>query len=58
MESQIKIVAHMVRLLGEWAELFPYDFRDDKMMAHVRAITQKCVSIDPPVRLCFFLILI
>lgn len=54
MESQIKIVAHMVRLLGEWAELFPYDFRDDKMMAHVRAITQKCVSIDPPVRLCFF----
>ncbi|CAL8114312.1 unnamed protein product [Orchesella dallaii] len=40
----------MVQLLGEWAELFPYDFRDDKMMAHVRAITQKCVSIDPPVR--------
>jgi len=48
-EDQIKIVAHMVQLLGEWAELFPYDFRDEKMMAHVRAITQKCVSIDPPV---------
>lgn len=33
--------------MGDWIESFPYDFRDDKVMAHVRSITQKCVNVDP-----------
>ena len=45
----MKIVCHIVQLLGEWMELFPYDFRDERMMAHVRTITQKCVQVDPSV---------
>jgi len=44
-----KIVSNLVQLLGEWSELFPYDFREERMMGHVRAITEKCVSIDPTV---------
>lgn len=44
-----KIIANVVQLLGEWAELFPYDFRDERMMAHVRTIAQKCVAVEPPV---------
>jgi hypothetical protein len=50
---ETKIISHVVQLLGEWAELFPYDFRDERMMAHVRTITQKCVAVDPPVRESF-----
>lgn len=33
--------------MGDWIESFPYDFRDDKVMAHVRSITQKCVNVNP-----------
>lgn len=33
--------------MGDWIESFPYDFRDDKLMAHVRAVMQKCVNINP-----------
>lgn len=33
--------------MGDWIESFPYDFRDDKVMTHVRSITQKCVNVDP-----------
>jgi hypothetical protein len=47
--KEVKIVGHIVQLLGEWTELFPYDFKDERMMAHVRTITQKCVSVDPSV---------
>jgi hypothetical protein len=32
--KEMKIVGHIVQLLGEWTELFPYDFRDERMMAH------------------------
>jgi len=46
----VKIVAHIVQILAEWTELFPYDFRDERMMTHVRNITQKCVSVDPSIR--------
>ena len=45
----MKIISHVVQLLGEWAELFPYDFRDERMMAHVRSITQKCIAVNPTV---------
>ena len=42
-----QFIPHLVQLMGDWIESFPYDFRDDKLMAHVRAIMQKCVNINP-----------
>jgi hypothetical protein len=45
-----RFVPHLVQLLAEWTETFPYDFRDERVMAHVRAITQKCVTVDPGIR--------
>ncbi|KAJ9600084.1 hypothetical protein L9F63_009626, partial [Diploptera punctata] len=45
-----RFVPHLVQLLAEWTETFPYDFRDERVMAHVRALTQKCVTIDPGIR--------
>jgi len=48
---KVMVVKYFVQLLAHWMELFPYDFRDDNgmMMSNVRAITQKCVAIDPNV---------
>jgi hypothetical protein len=50
-EGRKVVVKHFVQLLAQWMELFPYDFRDDNgmMMSNVRAITQKCVAVDPNV---------
>ncbi|XP_077999248.1 ras-GEF domain-containing family member 1B-like [Glandiceps talaboti] len=41
---------NIVQLLSEWTETFPYDFRDERMMRHLKDITQKCASIDPSLR--------
>ncbi|OXA57878.1 Ras-GEF domain-containing family member 1B [Folsomia candida] len=51
-EDSIRIVPNLVRILGEWTQIFPYDFRDDNglMMANVRAITHKCVHICPSMK--------
>lgn len=32
--------------MAEWTETFPYDFRDERVMAHVRSITQKVANVD------------
>ena len=48
-EKETDTMSHMIQLLGEWTRLFPYDFRDERMMAHVRTITEKCVSADSEV---------
>uniref|UniRef100_A0A6M2DLT5 Putative guanine nucleotide exchange factor n=1 Tax=Xenopsylla cheopis TaxID=163159 RepID=A0A6M2DLT5_XENCH len=45
-----RFVPHLVQLLAEWTETFPYDFRDERVMQHVRSMTQKCINIDPCVR--------
>ncbi|KAG8314073.1 Ras-GEF domain-containing member 1C [Homalodisca vitripennis] len=37
-----RLMPPMVRLLEEWTDMFPYDFRDDRMTAAVRGITQGC----------------
>ncbi|XP_077301654.1 ras-GEF domain-containing family member 1B-like [Arctopsyche grandis] len=34
----------LIRLLAEWTCNFPYDFRDERVMALVRNITQKCAT--------------
>lgn len=40
----------LVQLLAEWTETFPYDFRDERVMGHVRAITQKVAAVDAAAR--------
>lgn len=37
---------HCIRLLSEWIEIFPYDFRDERLMQQVRILARKCVYID------------
>ncbi|XP_065195397.1 ras-GEF domain-containing family member 1B-like [Sycon ciliatum] len=41
---------NMVQFLSEWTESFAYDFRDEKMMKHLKEITQACASLSPAVR--------
>lgn len=41
---------HYVKLLAEWIDTFPYDFRDDRMMQHVRQWTQRCIAVDGRLR--------
>ena len=49
-DSLGKFGPHIVRLISEWTELFPYDFRDDRMMQHTRDLTQRIISIYPELR--------
>ncbi|EDW79537.2 uncharacterized protein Dwil_GK20533, partial [Drosophila willistoni] len=41
-----KSAQHCIRLLSEWIEIFPYDFRDERLMQQVRILARKCVYID------------
>lgn len=41
-----KSAQNCIRLLAEWIETFPYDFRDERLMQQVRILTRKCVYID------------
>lgn len=45
-----RFVPRLVQLLAEWTDKFPYDFRDERVMVHVREITHQCVSVEPAVR--------
>lgn len=45
-----RFAKHFVQLLTEWIETFPYDFRDERLMQHVRSMTQKCINIDANLR--------
>nr|XP_018914004.1 PREDICTED: uncharacterized protein LOC109041943 isoform X1 [Bemisia tabaci] len=49
-ERLAKFIPRLVQLLAQWSETFPYDFRDERVMAHVRAITHRCVSVEAGVR--------
>lgn len=37
---------NFVRLLVQWVDDFPYDFRDERLMQHVRRMTQRCIQLD------------
>lgn len=37
-------------ICSEWTETFPYDFRDERMMTHLKKITQRCIQIDSRLR--------
>lgn len=41
---------NMVQFLSEWTESFAYDFRDERMMKHLKEITQACASLTPALR--------
>lgn len=45
-----RFVPRLVQLLAEWTETFPYDFRDERVMCHVRSITQKVAAVDAAAR--------
>ncbi|XP_076239986.1 uncharacterized protein LOC143182683 [Calliopsis andreniformis] len=45
-----RFVPRLVQLLAEWTETFPYDFRDERVMGHVRSITQKVAAVDTAAR--------
>ncbi|XP_076263599.1 ras-GEF domain-containing family member 1B-like isoform X2 [Rhynchophorus ferrugineus] len=48
--QQERFADKMVQLLAEWSETFPYDFRDERMMEHVKKMTQQCCAINPELR--------
>ena len=35
---------------SEWTEMFPYDFRDERMMKHLKDISQRIVVVFPELR--------
>ncbi|XP_018331886.1 ras-GEF domain-containing family member 1B-A isoform X1 [Agrilus planipennis] len=45
--GHLKFVEHLVQLLIEWTETFPYDFREEKVMQLLRLITQQCIIAKP-----------
>lgn len=45
-----KFGPNIIQLLNEWADMFPYDFRDERMMKKLREITQRILAIYPELR--------
>lgn len=41
---------YLVQLLAEWADTFPYDFRDDNLMSLLRDVTHVLAQINPQIR--------
>lgn len=44
LEKELNDMISLVRVLNQWTSIFPYDFRDDRVMALVRSITQRCAA--------------
>jgi RasGEF domain len=41
---------HLIQLLAEWVDTFPYDFRDERLMSQIKEITQTSIQINPNLR--------
>lgn len=41
LDKEVADMVSLVRVLSQWTSMFPYDFRDDRVMALVRSITQR-----------------
>ncbi|XP_064396126.1 ras-GEF domain-containing family member 1B-like [Halichondria panicea] len=41
---------NMVQCLSEWTEMYPYDFRDERMMRSLKELTQTCAAISTDLR--------
>ncbi|CAH0547802.1 unnamed protein product [Brassicogethes aeneus] len=48
--GQVRFAEYLVQLLAEWTEIFPYDFRDERVMQHIRTITQQCCAVNSSLR--------
>lgn len=42
-----KFGQNIVQLLSEWTEMFPYDFRDERMMKQLKEISQRVLAVYP-----------
>ncbi|XP_062598894.1 ras-GEF domain-containing family member 1B-like isoform X2 [Saccostrea cucullata] len=49
-EKMGKFGPNIIQLLSEWADMFPYDFRDERMMKKLKEITQRILGIYPELR--------
>ncbi|KAK2143412.1 hypothetical protein LSH36_843g00060 [Paralvinella palmiformis] len=49
-EALAKFGPHLIQLLGEWTDNFPYDFRDERMMRCLKDMTQRLIMIYPELR--------
>ncbi|XP_064637616.1 ras-GEF domain-containing family member 1B-like isoform X3 [Lineus longissimus] len=49
-ESLGKFGPNIIQLLNEWTEVFPYDFRDERLMKHLKDITQRIIKFYPDLR--------
>lgn len=43
-----KCLETLVALLAEWTQKFPYDYRDERMMNHVKHIVARWAEFDYP----------
>ncbi|KAK9880780.1 hypothetical protein WA026_013107 [Henosepilachna vigintioctopunctata] len=48
--SRARFAEHLVDLLAEWTETFPYDFRDERVMQQVQTMTQQCCILNSSLR--------
>ncbi|XP_044766966.1 ras-GEF domain-containing family member 1B-like isoform X1 [Coccinella septempunctata] len=48
--GRARFAEHLVDLLAEWTETFPYDFRDERVMQHVQTMTQQCCILNSSLR--------
>ena len=48
--SWLKFVKKCFIWFSEWTEMFPYDFRDERMMKQLKEISQRVVSACPELR--------
>ena len=42
----VQVATGVLQLLSEWSDTFPYDFRDERVMAQVRVISQRCIQAN------------
>ncbi|XP_038216572.1 ras-GEF domain-containing family member 1B-like [Zerene cesonia] len=43
-EKEVQDMVSLVRVVDQWTTMFPYDFRDDRVMALLKSITQRCAA--------------
>lgn len=49
-DSLGKFGRHFMQLLGNWTDIFSYDFRDERLVQQLKEITQKVIAINPELR--------
>lgn len=45
-----KFGQNIIQLLSEWTEMFPYDFRDERMMKQLKELSQRVLKVYPELR--------